>query len=192
MRGNQFSHEKLWPKIENLKCENWNWIGIGLIRDSNYTGFCSVLGCLSHYDINVGRIVRLFLLAKCLLWARPGLPTMHLDVGHCNCSGQQGGTRHLCIASLMWSLVACLTAARWWHTHTHSQHHHRANFTWTNFDTWKCQGIAGEWEYGVRAGARAAGVWRKPYQNVKSNESKVQQRCQCGLWMGMHQQCGGC
>lgn len=103
-----------------------------------------------------------------------------------------GGTRHLCIASLMWSLVACLTAARWWHTHTHSQHHHRANFTWTNFDTWKCQGIAAEWVYGVRAGARAAGVWRKPYQNVKSNESKVQQRCQCGLWMGMHQQCGGC
>lgn len=196
MRGNQFSHEKLWPKIENLKCENWNWIGIGLIRDSNYTGLCSGLPVSLRHQrgahcaiVSAGQVFALS--AARTANNAPRRRTLQLQQAAGSRAGV-GGTRHLCIASLMWSLVVCLTAARWWHTHTHSQHHHRANFTWTNFDTWKCQGIAGEWVYGVRAGARAAGVWRKPYQNVKSNESKVQQRCQCGLWMGMHQQCGGC
>lgn len=62
VRGNQFSHEKLWPKIENLKYET----ELELASSGIATILGSVLG-LSHYDINVGRIVRLFLLAKCLL-----------------------------------------------------------------------------------------------------------------------------
>lgn len=64
VRGNQFSHEKLWPKIENLKCETELELASSGILVATMLG--SVLG-LSHYDINVGRIVRLFLLAKCLL-----------------------------------------------------------------------------------------------------------------------------
>lgn len=62
VRGNQFSHEKLWPKIENLKYET----ELKLASSGIETMLGSVLG-LSHYAINVGRIVRLFLLAKCLL-----------------------------------------------------------------------------------------------------------------------------
>lgn len=105
----------------------WNWIGIGLIRGSNYTGLCS--GNLSHYDINVGRIVRLFLLAKCLLWARPGLPTMHLDVGHWQLqhaagSRQQGrGRRQEAPCKRLVNVVACRLfncGPSVTHSHSHS------------------------------------------------------------------------
>lgn len=50
-------------KILNVKTET----ELELASSGIATILGSVLGCLSHYDINVGRIVRLFLLAKCLL-----------------------------------------------------------------------------------------------------------------------------